>query len=40
MVDNASIDGSTEKVKAGYPEVTVLEPLANLGSRRLQPRHR
>lgn len=31
MVDNGSLDDVTDRVHAGYPSVTVLEPLANLG---------
>ncbi|HKA04286.1 MAG TPA: glycosyltransferase, partial [Acidimicrobiales bacterium] len=31
MVDNGSIDGIVDRVRIEYPEVVVLEPLANLG---------
>src|SRR5436190_6635249 len=31
MVDNGSIDGIVDRVRAEYPEVVVREPLANLG---------
>lgn len=31
MIDNGSLDDVTDRVHADYPQVTVLEPLANLG---------